>query len=658
MSAADLVPMRARVRRLSLLSRFSILSLLVIAAIGVVIGTMLQQRIERRGLLEAERTAEVLATVGIQPHLEPGSLRAPFNPAQLDAIDARLQAASFKELGISRVKLFNAQGTIVYSDDREIVGEAHPDSHGVLDAMRGLTTSEVEHGLSDDGTGTQTLEVYVPVRVQGTVRPQGAFELYLGYDRVAAAVREDSRRLYLLLAGGLLVLYATLWRIVAVASRRLRHQALHDELTDLPNRTLLYERMAQALAGVRRTGGMAALLLIDLDRFKEVNDTLGHDHGDELLEEVAARLQEAVRRGDTLARLGGDEFAVLLTGVPNRAAVVELAGRLHDALARPFALRGVVVALEASIGIALCPDHGEDVNVLVQRADVAMYEAKRTRTRIETYSEDRDPYSAERLSLLGELRSAIEEGQLVLHYQPKVCLGRDEVTGVEALVRWEHPTRGMLPPSEFVPLAERTGTISDLTHWVLDTALAQCRAWRDAGLDLPVAVNLAAPNVVDTSLPDLVAALLERWDVPGDRLECEISEHTVMADPTRAIEVMERLRALGVRLSLDDYGRGRASLAYLKSLPLDEVKIDRSFVLGMTEDSDDAAIVRSTIELARNLGLGVVAEGVETEAVLRDLTDLSCDVAQGFFLSRPLPAVELDAWMAARNAAPDVTPSA
>ncbi|MBA2513384.1 MAG: EAL domain-containing protein [Solirubrobacterales bacterium] len=313
----------------------------------------------------------------------------------------------------------------------------------------------------------------------------------------------------------------------------------------------------------------------------------------------------------------------------------------------------MVAVLDASIGIAFCPDHGDDVNLLVQRADVAMYDAKRSRTTIETYSEQRDPYSSERLQLLGELRAAIHSGELVLHYQPKVAVGSDAVLGVEALVRWEHPTRGLLAPSEFVPMAERTGAIGDLTRWVLDTALAQSRAWHDAGLGMTMAVNLAAPNIVDESLPDLVGELLERWQVPGDRLECEISEHTVMADPSRAIGVLERLRALGVRLSLDDFGTGHSSLAYLKRLPLDEVKIDRSFVIGMTEDSDDAAIVRSPIDLARHLGLEVVAEGVESEAILRDLADLSCDVAQGFYLSRPLPADELDGWLLAR-----ATPSA
>jgi diguanylate cyclase (GGDEF)-like protein len=639
--------MRARLRRPSLLAKFSLLSLLVIAALGVGIGSALHARIEHRALAEATHLTDAIVRVGLKPRLKAEDLRGYLSLKRLNELDDELQRSAFRDLEISRVKIFNRSGMIVYSDDRDIVGEMHPDSPGVVSALRGNTERHVKVGVNDDGEGVQVLEVYVPVRLSGSTTPDAVFEVYRPYTPVAAAIADDSRRLYLLLAGGFALLYATLFRIVAVASRRLRHQALHDGLTDLPNRTLLYERMEDAIAEVRRGDGMAALLLIDLDRFKEVNDTLGHDHGDELLEEVAERLRGAVRRGDTLARLGGDEFAVLLCGVPDRGAVVDAAARLQAAISLPFALRGVVAVLDASIGIALCPDHGEDVNLLVQRADVAMYEAKRAQTRIETYAADRDPYSAERLQLLGELRTAIEAGQLVLHYQPKVALGSDRVTGVEALVRWQHPRHGLLGPGEFVPLAERTGAIGDLTRWVLDTALAQCRAWRDAGRDIPVAVNLAAPNIVDAALPELVAALLARWDVPADRLECEISEHTVMADPRRALDVLERLRRQGVRLSLDDFGTGHSSLAYLKRLPLDEVKIDRSFVMGMAEDGNDAAIVRSTIDLARHLGLEVVAEGVESEAVMRDLAELSCDVAQGFFLSRPLPADQLDEWLAA-----------
>jgi predicted signal transduction protein with EAL and GGDEF domain len=374
---------------------------------------------------------------------------------------------------------------------------------------------------------------------------------------------------------------------------------------------------------------------------------MGHEQGDRLLVDVAARLRGLLRQSDILARLGGDEFAVL-AALPHRGALGEVATRLHAALARPFDIGGVAIELGASIGIAVQPDHGDDVSTLLRHADVAMYDAKRSATSIETYHPDRDPYSAERLALLGELRRALDKDELVLHFQPKVALATGRVIGVEALVRWQHPERGLLGPADFLGVAERTGLIAAVTRWVLDAAVRQCASWRRAGTEMPVAVNLAAANIVDSTLPEAVAAILQRWELPGSLLECEISEDTVMGDPRRATDVLERLRELGVRLSLDDFGTGHSSLTYLKRLPLDEVKIDRSFVIGMADDPSDAAIVRSTIDLARHLGLAVVAEGVETTEVLDVLATLQCDVAQGFLLSRPLPAAELDGWLAAR----------
>jgi diguanylate cyclase (GGDEF)-like protein len=643
--------MRSRSARLSLLGRFSLMSLAVIATLGVAIGITLKQQIESRALTRAVQVAEVIAEVGIQSRLAPEDMRGGLPGERLDQLDRVLRSRFSRGHLVERVKVFNESGTIIYADDRSLIGEAEANLDGIRDALRGTTDAELEHGTADDGAGSRTLEVYTPLRLDGRVKPHGVLEVYVPYGPVAAEIRTDVLTLYLLLGIGLAVLFVALFRIVSSASSLLRHQALHDGLTDLPNRTFLYKRLRKTIATVQRGGPTAALLLIDLDRFKEVNDTLGHDHGDELLVEVAGRLRTALRRHDTLARLGGDEFAVLLRDLPDRASVAELAGRLQDALRRPFALRGVAVELEASIGAALCPDHGTDVHTLVQRADVAMYEAKRGQSGISVYSADRDPYSADRLSLLVELRRALSGDELLLHYQPKVAVGDGTVTGVEALVRWEHPQRGLLGPGEFVPLAERTGAIAELTRWVLDTALAQCAAWRASGIDLPVAINLAAANIVDVTLPDVVAAALERHGVPGDRLECEISEDTVMADPVRAMDVLGRLRAMGLRLSLDDFGTGHSSLAYLKRLPLDEVKIDRSFVLGMTEDENDAVIVRSTIDLARNLGLDVVAEGVENAEILRGLGALHCDVAQGFHLSRPLPAAELERWLAERAAA-------
>ena len=610
----------------------------VVAALGLAIGLVLEKQIEQRAHLHAVNNAKVITQVGLQADLEAADLKYPNTLDRLTVLDREVGTGYFRENGILRMKLFNRDRRLVYSDDRTIIGNYAISTGAVAQALDGNVVSKLAQGVNHDRTGPRTLEVFVPVRLLASGEPVGVLELYLSYEPVANEIREGVLVLVLLLGGGLALLFGTLFRIVAGASRKLRAQALHDALTGLPNRSLLHRRAERALRG----DGLAAMLLIDLDRFKEVNDTLGHDYGDALLVEVAGRLQAVLRRGDTLARMGGDEFAVLLDGLPDRAAVGELAGRLQDALRRPFALRGVAVELEASIGAALYPEHGGTLGELLQRADVAMYDAKRGRHGIATYCPERDPYSADRLGLLAELRVALERDELLLHYQPKICLHSGELIGVEALVRWQHPIRGLLGPHEFVPFAERTGAVADLTRWVVDRALAQCRAWRDEGTDLPVAVNLAAANILDVTLPAAIGAALERYGLPADRLECEISEHTVMGDPVRASDVLAGLRALGVGLSLDDFGTGHSSLAYLKRLPLDEVKIDRSFVAGMTEDENDAVIVRSTIDLARNLGLRVVAEGVETAEIMDVLAGLRCDVAQGYYISRPLPADELD----------------
>src|SRR5215210_5749213 len=651
------VHMRARGKRLSLLGQFSLLSLVLIAALGAVLAPKLEGQIEHRALENAEQLAWVTGQVGVSPRLVTRDLVHPMSQLRLDQIDTDLRQTGLEKVGLVRVKIFNSRADLVYSDDRRLIGENEIRSENLREALAGRIVSEVEHGTDDDHEGRQVLEVYAPLRLGTGPEVDGALEIYLSYNGVAAAIRRDKRTLYLFLGIGLALLYAVLFRVVARASRRLRHLALHDGLTGLPNRTLFHERVARAIKG-RRSERMVAVLLIDLDRFKEVNDTLGHDHGDELLEVVAERLGGALRHGDTLARLGGDEFAVVLTDLPHRGAAAELAGRLQDALRRPFGLRGIAVELDASIGVAFCPEHGDDVTTLIQRADVAMYDAKRSQARVETYATERDPYSPARLSLLGELRRAIQNDELVLHYQPKVSLEGGEVTGVEALVRWRHPEHGLLQPDQFVPLAERTGTIAHLTRWVLDAALGQCAEWRAQHPGLTVAVNLAAANVLDVGLPAMVEELLDAHDLPGNALECEVSEHTVMSDPQRVAEVLAGLRALGVRLSLDDFGTGQASLAYLKRLPLDEVKIDRSFVTTMADDDGDAVIVRSTIDLARNLGLGVVAEGVETEDVLNALVGLRCGSAQGFYLSRPLPSQQLGEWLGRRTGRDSLTRSA
>jgi diguanylate cyclase (GGDEF)-like protein len=640
--------MRRLLARVPLLARFSLLSLLMVALIGLAVGVALHLRVEHRAVKEAERLAVALAGTTGRWALTPLDMAAPVDAARASQLDAEL-SQPLEAAGVEAVKVFNDAGTVVYATDHDLIGERSEEAAEL--AASGAVRREMGQGTSDDGSGARTLSVYVPFSTAVRGPTDGVLEVHLPYAPVAAAIAHDTWILVGLLALGLLVLWAVLYRIVATASRRLHRQAREDHLTGLPNRTELHAAGRALLAGTAE-GRLAALLLIDLDRFKEINDTLGHEQGDALLREVADRLRGAVRPDDLLARLGADEFAILVTDLPHRGATAEVADRVGAALRRPFHLAGVALELDASIGIALAPDHGTDVATLLQRADVAMDGAKRGGARIETYDRSRDPYSPERLQLVAELRRAIEREEFVLHFQPKIAVATGEVTGAEALVRWEHPTRGLLGPIEFVPLAERTGVIGALTRWVLDAALAQCAAWRDEGLELPVAVTLSGADVLDAGLADMVADALERAGLPGHLLACEISEHTVLADPRRAADSLGRLRAMGVRLSLDDFGQGQSSLSYLKRLPLDELKIDRSFVMGMEADASDAAIVRATIDLGRGLGLRVVAEGVENDVVLADLAALSCDVAQGFGLSRPLPADELERWLLGRAIAP------
>jgi diguanylate cyclase (GGDEF)-like protein len=638
--------------RLSLLGKFNALSLLAMLALAIAIGMALQGRIEQRALEDSERLTRFFNSLAVAPHLTHADLDGPLPPERRARLDAELERFNDAGARLLHAHLFAADGTIVYSDVRSRVGDVG-DSYGFRLARAGTLSSEIERERDDLGKAAATrLEVYVPLRLPGGRAVDGVTEFYLDYGPTAAAIRADARTLHLLLLGGFGALWLSLFWTVRGASRKLRHQAMHDGLTGLSNRAQLYQRAGRATKSVRAFGGIAALLLIDLDRFKEVNDTLGHDHGDMLLRDVADRLGGSLRRGDLLARLGGDEFAVLLCDLPDRGAAAELAGRLLAALERPFVVSGVTVRLEASVGIALCPDHGTDVGTLVRRADVAMYDAKREQGRIRVYDAGRDPYSPARLQRIGELRDALGNDELVLHYQPKVAIAGGDVTGVEALVRWQHPRHGLLAPAEFLPLAERTGLMGELTRWVVDAALAQACAWQDDGIEVPIAINLAAANILDSALPDWVAERLAHHGVAAARLTCELSEHTVMADPRRAGEVLERLRALGVRLSLDDFGTGQSSLSYLKRLPLDELKIDRGFVSGIVGDDHDALIVRSTIDLARNLGLEVVAEGVEGADVLQRLRALHCDEAQGFHLSRPLPATALVEWLRERRPAP------
>ncbi|MCG3114895.1 MAG: EAL domain-containing protein [Candidatus Manganitrophus sp. SA1] len=427
------------------------------------------------------------------------------------------------------------------------------------------------------------------------------------------------------------------------AEATIHHMAYYDPLTDLPNRTLLRDRLQQAILATPQGGKAAGLLLIDLDRFREINDTLGHQRGDLLLKQIGPRLREVLQETHLVARLGGDEFAVLLPHIDTKDASF-VASKIIKIMERPFLIEGMPIVIEPSVGIALSPDHGENPDSLIQRADIAMYVAKENKKGYAFYSAEIDRHSPRRLALLGELRNAIESNQLFLHYQPKIHLKTGRITGVEALVRWQHPEYGIVPPDQFISIAEHSGLIKPLTLWVIKTALYQSKAWHQEGRLFNMAVNLSARNLEDAYLPGQIAELLKTSGVTASSLELEITESALMVNPFHALEILTRLNKIGVQLSIDDFGTGYSSLGYLKRLPVNQIKIDKSFVKDMATDEDDAIIVRSTIELSHNLGLKVIAEGVESQPILDKLAALGCDSVQGYFISRPIPAHELIGW--------------
>jgi diguanylate cyclase (GGDEF)-like protein/PAS domain S-box-containing protein len=435
------------------------------------------------------------------------------------------------------------------------------------------------------------------------------------------------------------------------AEEALRIQALHDPLTGLPNRILLSDRTEQAILCAQRERQPLALLLLDLDRFKEVNDTFGHHYGDILLQQAACRLRAILRDSDTVARLGGDEFAIMLpdTYASHAATVAE---KLAAALEDPFVVEEQPLHMKSSIGIAIYPDHGTDSRTLLRRADVAMYVAKRGGTTWALYSPDQDAHHRDRIVLTADLRTAMTEGHLILHYQPIVDMRSGRVTSAETLVRWQHPRRGLVGPDAFIPLAEEMGLIRPLAEYVLRTALTQYRAWLQAGHTFKVGVNLSLINVRDIQMGEMIMDLLQAYDVPADRLCLEMTEGTIMANQGRTLELLSGLTAAGIHVAIDDFGTGYSSLAYLKRLPISALKIDRSFVMDMVENEADAIIVRSTISMAHGLGLRVVAEGVETAEAWTMLRDLACDAAQGYYVGRPLPAEDLESWLRRRDTAP------
>ncbi|MGI5241158.1 putative bifunctional diguanylate cyclase/phosphodiesterase [Dactylosporangium sp. CA-139066] len=621
-----------------------VLALAALSLVGVVRTRRAADDVTRSAALAAayERAHDAVAAEELSEQhyrLEPGE----------DVRAAHAAAAATLRAALAEVRRVGTR------EDRAIVPRIDALHERYLDAMRRLFAA-VDDGRPDE------VEVIEETETEPTFQALTAMVRDVTDARAATAAGavRDLRRVEsmvftttvagtatgLALVAGFALLAAGYQRRLVRQAAASEFQAQHDALTGLPSR-LLFTRRTDAALEAARAGGPPDLsvLMLDLDRFKEVNDTLGHHYGDELLRQVAERTTAALRADDTVARLAGDEFAVLLPGSSPEAAV-RLAERLQHDLHRSFTLGDVTVDVEASIGVAGAPGHGDSAEALLRAADIAMYAAKEAKNGVAVYRASMHTDDSSRLLLLGDLRRALDAtDQLTLHYQPKVRLNDGGLSGVEALVRWQHPVRGPISPAEFIPVAETTGLINRLTLYVLRLALRQAREWHDAGMVIPVAVNLSPRCLLDAELVRRVTGMLAEFGVPPALLRLEVTESAVMANPAQATATLSELHDLGIHLSIDDYGTGYSSMAYLKQLPVDELKVDRTFVQHMDTDPDDAILVRGAIELGHNLGMTVVAEGVEGTAHAAALQDLGCDIAQGYHYAKPMPGADLSRWL-------------
>jgi diguanylate cyclase (GGDEF)-like protein len=640
-------------RRLRALASYGVLTLVPVLLLGLVLAASFRSEATRRGVAEGRSEAVLVARTAVEPILDGRPLADGLSPTERQRLEQIVNHVA-PERGVLRLRLRDLSGQVVFSDDGSGVKVAPDDD--ALDAAQGQTVARLTHlnaDSSDAGpVGPASVEVYVPLRGGTPSKRVGVLEIYLPYAPIAADVSAGLHDLYQDLGIGLGIVYVVLLVLALSVSRRLRQQvrlngflADHDPLTGLANRSLFHRRARGAVASARRRGTSAVIALLDLDRFKEINDTLGHHNGDVVLVELAARLGRHTAKTDVVARLGGDEFALVLRDVVD---VDEALARLRAVIEDEVEVGGIRLSVAASIGYVVAPEDGSDHGELVRHAEVAMYQAQERHAGVLRYDAAADHFDAANLQLVSELRYAIEGGELVLHYQPQTRLADGRVRAVEALVRWKHPVRGLLYPDSFVPLAEQTGLIERLTEWVLERALTDLRELGPIAAGVGVAVNASARNLGRADFARTVALVLERVGVPANQLTIEITETALLADTDRAAVVLRELDALGVRVSLDDFGKGQTSLGYLSALPLRELKIDRGFVTDAHRDASHRAIVRSVIELGHNLGFSVVGEGVETEESLAVLRHAGCDLAQGFLFALPMPADSLRAWLAPR----------
>ncbi|WP_231859215.1 putative bifunctional diguanylate cyclase/phosphodiesterase [Actinoplanes missouriensis] len=617
-------------------------SLVPVVALGALVFEGYRQDAAEQGREQGLAQAAMIAEMAVAPSLNAGyigastSIEDGLTAAQSEGMHDSTEQAIFRG-SLLRLRLRAFSGRVIFSDDGSTSGGVPVTDPDFQAAAAGQPRAEV--------IDTEVIRVLRPQVASASGQSVGVLEVYLPYQAVADRFHAQVSRTWWRIGAGLAALYLVLavlaWWTTRSLSRyaaRQEYQALHDTLTGLPNRAAFRTHAEAVLA----KGGTGAIVLVDLNRFKEVNDTLGHHAGDELLRVVADRMSAALGPDDRLARLGGDEFAMLL---PRRdaASAVALLAEVRDRVCAEMVLDGVPLSIEAAFGVALYPAHGTGVEELKQRADSAMYQGKRGTNGIVVYSGATAGQPHQWLVVQAELRHALERDELILHYQPKVALPGGDVCGVEALVRWQHPERGLLPPGEFLPAAEHSGLIVPLTEWVLRRALADQLGWTATGHDWALSVNVSARNLEVPGFAGLVLDLLAEAGIPSHRLVLEVTETALAADADEAARAVAELSAAGVGVSVDDFGTGYTNLSHLRGLPITEIKIDRSFVTDVVRDPESQAIVRSVIELAHGLGSRATAEGVETEEVRRWLADAGCDEAQGYLFSRPVPWTQISA---------------
>jgi len=641
------------VRRFSLMTTFAVVSLSTMAVLAMALTWLFASTLQEQARNDGIAMAQTFVSVGVE-RVVTNTTAAQFwsDPEKAASMSAAGSldglAAGADQQSLESLNLYARNGDLIWTS----TGAVANGEPAELDSLTTAIDTGNPVAANEQTESGSVLAVYVPVTYgEDLVGAYGVAEVSMPWSSTEQLIRKSTVTVAAIIVTVLLLAWLLLYRTVHRASTRLRQQsldnerlALHDALTGLPNRRLLADRLDRAVASSARTKEHVGLMILDVDRFKEVNDTLGHDRGDALLIEVSERLATVLRDADTVARLGGDEFAILAPRVASVEDAERLARRIHAVFDEPFVLGDLVLHIESSLGVAVLPDHAIDGTELMQRADIAMYAAKQAHLGVVVYDPVDDGSSTERLILLGDLRSALGTGQLTVHYQPKINLESGQVVGTEALLRWQHPTRGNIPPNDFIPLAERTGLIHGLTRYVLEMVAVQMGEWDNQKTDfahLPVAVNLSARNLVEPSFADFVEDLLASHDIEPNRIELEVTESALIEDPVRSHAMLNRLASMGVTIAVDDFGTGYTSMAQLEQMPLKTLKIDRSFVVRMVEDPGGATLVKAIVELAHEFGLEVVAEGVEDEEVTTRLREMGCDVGQGFLWSRPVPSSEL-----------------